>query len=701
MSNTSIGGLKSLDLKNHYDTDADNILEEFYKPVLKNSIIYKRAVGYFSDAVLRACAQELTDFIESEGKIYLVIGTFISETELLSIQTNEINDQEQKLVKVKLIASLKRLSENSGESIAIIGRLVEAGIAEIRIAARDKGIYHEKYGIFEDIHGAHIAFIGSANETSSALGAQINHESFSVFTSEDTYIYEKYGRDLENKFQQLWNGKLKNTRVYKLDEEILEILKNLTREYNDRKLSGGGASLPPKEQLPAIPKATGLRSYQKEALNKWHQNNFSGILAMATGTGKTLTAINALENFRKSVPSGFIIVVVPYQNLAIQWIEAIQNAGINSIAAFQSYKNWYDRFKEACLAATLEKTDAPCVVVVEDTFKSDRFQEMLALLENVIEKNHLIIADECHHFNAPQHIAYLPKFFRYRLGLSATPYDQFSEKYLDIYFGNIVYEFTLAAAIKAGYLCPYDYHVVEVTLDDEETEQYEIITKKIVQLIGADEKITPENLSKIQPYLLQRARVVGAAQDKIIKLKDLISRTGKQNYALVYCGDGSNEDDYGDRTRQIDQVTYLLHTLKWNVARVTAEESLMEREQTIEALKNKLIDAIVSIRVLDEGIDIPACRTAYFLASQRSERQHVQRRGRVLRLSEGKEKATIYDFVVTGAQSDSLAIKSLVKKELERVWRFAQDALNGKETIEGYSRLAVKVDFLEGNENGL
>jgi superfamily II DNA or RNA helicase len=134
---------------------------------------------------------------------------------------------------------------------------------------------------------------------------------------------------------------------------------------------------------------------------------------------------------------------------------------------------------------------------------------------------------------------------------------------------------------------------------------------------------------------------------------------------------------------------------------VTAEESLMEREQTIEALKNKLIDAIVSIRVLDEGIDIPACRTAYFLASQRSERQHVQRRGRVLRLSEGKEKATIYDFVVTGAQSDSLAIKSLVKKELERVWRFAQDALNGKETIEGYSRLAVKVDFLEGNENGL
>ncbi len=700
MSKTPKRGLNSLKLKSHYDTDADDILDEFYKPILKNSVSYKRAVGYFSDEVLRACAQELADFIECDGKILLVIGVFISESELLTIQSGG-NSEEQTLIKAKLIASLRRLSESSGESIAIIGKLIEAGIAEIRIAARERGIYHEKYGIFEDVYGSQISFIGSANETSSALGTQINHESISVFSSEDKYVYEKYGADLEKKFEQLWNGKLQNTRVYKLDDEVLETLKNLTREYSERKSLGLSQPYCPKEQLPAIPKANGLRPYQREALIKWQQNKFHGILAMATGTGKTLTAINALENFRKSLPSGFIIVVVPYQNLAIQWVDAIQNAGISSIAAFQSYRNWYERFKDACLAATLEKTDAPCVVVVEDTFKSDRFQEMIALLESVKEKNHLIIADECHHFNAPQHLAYLPKFFRYRLGLSATPYDQFSEKYLDIFFGSIVYEFSLGAAIKAGYLCPYDYHVVEVTLDNEETEQYEIITKKIVKLIGADEKITPENLSKIQPFLLQRARVVGAAQEKITKLKDLVTRTGKQSFALVYCGDGSNEDDYGDRSRQIDQVTNMLHSQKWNVARVTAEESLIEREQTIEALKNKLIDAIVSIRVLDEGIDIPACRTAYFLASQRSERQHVQRRGRVLRLSEGKDKAVIYDFVVVRAQSNSLAISSLVKKELERVWRFANDALNTNETKGAYKELAVQVGLLEEMESGL
>ena len=370
-----------------------------------------------------------------------------------------------------------------------------------------------------------------------------------------------------------------------------------------------------------------MRSYQEEALQSWRNNQYRGILAMATGTGKTLTAIHAVKNFRQKVPAGFIVVVVPYQNLAIQWINAIRDAGIDALPAFQSYAAWYGQFQNACLAAGMSRVSGQCVVAVEDTFKSERFQELLGMLEKSVEKNHFLIADECHHFNAPKHLEALPDFFRYRLGLSATPYDQFSEHYLDTYFGGIVFEFSLGMAIRDGYLCPYEYHVVEVALNEEETEIYEQLTKRIVQLIGSDEKITPENLFKVQPLLLQRARVIGTAADKLERLGEIVERAGKLQYCLVYCGDGSIEDpESGIRSRQVDEAIYMLHQQGWNVARISADESLQERERLIDALRDRSINAIVSIRVLDEGIDIPSCRTAFLLASQRSERQQIQRR---------------------------------------------------------------------------
>ena len=539
---------RGLHLRDHYDSDSDDLLDVFYRPIITRSAVFKRAVGYFSDAALKACANELAGFIEDGGKIYLVIGTFVSDLELASLDTEERSKEEQLRVRSRLIAALKRLAAANDRSVAIIGDLVASGVAEIRVAVRDGGIYHEKFGIFEDSVGERVAFIGSANETSAALDSQRNHESFSVFQSKDAVIYERFGKQLEERFEALWSGKTKQTRVYPLDEEVIASLKALTANL---KSNGASSEHADGEALPSLPKVSGLRPYQEEALQSWRNNQYHGILAMATGTGKTLTAIHAVKNFRQKVPAGFIVVVVPYQNLAIQWINAIRDAGIDALPAFQSYAAWYGQFQNACLAAGMSRVSGPCVVAVEDTFKSERFQELLGMLEKSVEKNHLLIADECHHFNAPKHLEALPDFFRYRLGLSATPYDQFSEHYLDTYFGGIVFEFSLGMAIRDGYLCPYEYHVVEVALNEEETEIYEQITKRIVQLIGSDEKITPENLFKVQPLLLQRARVIGSQPDKLERLGGIVERAGKLQYCLVYCGDGSIEDpESGIRSRR-------------------------------------------------------------------------------------------------------------------------------------------------------
>ena len=720
--------IKSLKRK-YKNQDGEKIGRDLIQPCLKEAIKYRRGTGTFSSSAFKAYVGAIDHFITDDVKIEILCSPKIDSNLLKVLENCQPGTERDKILQkttneiLLAAAGCKAAPDKKDYRSMLLGYLIAKGKLEIKIALplnnsavqvfdspedeeldmdniNTRAMYHIKYGYFLFPDRSVVAFEGSVNETDTALN--FNTEKATVYRSwmpNDIERLNDVVEDLDND----WEGKNHDIRIYSIDEDSLKIIRDQAASVRPKDPKANALidkQRDPIEPTPPNPTAS-LRVYQKTALEMWAKNDFKGILAMATGTGKTLTAMNAVENFRKMVPSGFIIIVVPYQNLANQWIQAVQNSGMSAIAAFQSFKNWYEQFRNACLAASLSKTNAPCVVVVEDTFKSDRFQEMLGLLESTLEKNHLLIADECHHFNAPQHLTYLPVFFRYRLGLSATPYDQFSEHYLDSYFGKIVFEFTLKEAISAGYLCPYDYFVIEASLSDQETEEYEAITKQIIKVIGSDEKITPENLFKVQPLLLKRARVVGAAQDKIIKLKDLITSTGKQHYALVYCGDGSNDDDEGGKMRQIDQVTTVLHKLNWNIARVTAEETLEQREKTINALKNKLIDAIVSIRVLDEGIDIPSCRTAYFLSSQRSERQHIQRRGRVLRLSDGKSKAIIYDFVITSATSSSATINSLVKRELERVWRFAEDALNGDLTLNKFSKLASKVGYSMGDDHAV
>jgi superfamily II DNA or RNA helicase len=340
----------------------------------------------------------------------------------------------------------------------------------------------------------------------------------------------------------------------------------------------------------------------------------------------------------------------------------------------------------------------PCLVCVNASFKDERFQELLSLLKDAKQRNHFLVVDECHHFNAPEHLKRLPEHFKLRLGLSATPYDQYDEHYLDQYFTGIAYEFSLGRAIKDKFLTPYRYHLFACQLDDEETHAYEELTLKIVRIAGSDEHFTPETLAKVQPLLLQRARIVGAAKDKLFKLRQHLIERGRTPYTLFYCGDGSVEED-GERLRQVERVSELLHDLGWRSSRITAVESLKTREALLEHLRTKSIDAVVSIKVLDEGIDVPACQSAYLLASQSSDRQGIQRRGRVLRRSPGKDLANLYDFIVVGGTTAARALKSLAAKELRRAYQFATDAENVSELTEELAAIQESVGLEIGDPN--
>lgn len=684
----------ALTLRRHYNSDEVDVLDEFYRPVLKLAQGYDRAVGYFSSSTFRSCAAELGCFVANGGKIRLIIGAMVSVEDLEALRQSDqpIEAAERARLRAEVQRYLLELESADFNAAQTFAKLVASGVAELKFAVRERGIYHEKLGIFADPQGLKIAFIGSVNETAAALTAGHNHESFAVFQSLEPAIYAAYGYDLEQRFEDLWAGRTNATRIYDLDEESLSLM----RELAARSVAVGMDISPRLEQLPDRYE---LRDYQHDAIKAWQVQGLKGILAMATGTGKTLTAIDAVKRFRENVTGAAVVVTVPYQNLAVQWMDALREQGIDVIGVFDTYASWYDQVKNLFLAAQYsDVVPMPCLVCVNASFKEERFQELLTLLERTKQRNHMLVVDECHHFNAPEHLKKLPELFTLRLGLSATPYDQYDEHHLERYFGPIAYEFPLGRAIQEGFLTRYRYHLLLCQLDEEETAIYEDLTRKIVKIAGSEERMSRETLAKVQPLLLQRARVVGAARDKLVKLRVHLEQIGRTPYTLFYCGDGSVEDE-GERMRQIERVSGLLHELKWRSSRITASESLKTRELLLEHLRTRSIDAVVSIKVLDEGIDVPACQSAYLLASQSSDRQGIQRRGRVLRRSPGKEIADLYDFLVVGGSSDAKALRSLAAKEVRRAQQFANDAENQSELLLELDKLRDKIGLNTGELN--
>jgi superfamily II DNA or RNA helicase len=333
-------------------------------------------------------------------------------------------------------------------------------------------------------------------------------------------------------------------------------------------------------------------------------------------------------------------------------------------------------------------TSFEAIVVVNRTLQTQDFQNAIARIPSA---QFLWIGDECHHHSSGSFTTSLPQNARYRIGLSATPehyLDQERNARLKVFYGEVVFTYSLKDAIQDKVLTPYNYypHVVELT--DDETEEFVRLSDEIARQFardGGEAAGTPS--ASLTALLMRRARLIGSAVNKLPALEAALAEQPAESHTLFYCGDGrvdmdDGEDDSEDDelpARQIEVVSQLLDDLGWRVSRFTAREGRREREDILRAFRVGLIDGLVAIKCLDEGIDVPACRTAYILASSRDPRQFIQRRGRILRRSPGKEAATIHDFIVVlpeGAAEGTGAARKLISSELARVAEFSGLALN-------------------------
>lgn len=443
----------------------------------------------------------------------------------------------------------------------------------------------------------------------------------------------------------------------------------------------------------AVPTWVETRKYQDEAIRAWLGASGQGILNMATGTGKTITALSAAVRLSDRLDGELaLIVAVPYQHLVDQWAEEVRQFGGNPVQAYKSRTEWQQRLEREIVEFNMGVRASLVVITTHTTLASDPFKESLSRLRGVEQ---MIIADEVHHLGADHLQSGLPETVPLRLGLSATPkrwYDDEGTATLFSYFGDgVVFEYGLKEAIDNGHLCEYYYvpHIVELT--PEESETYVALSKAIGRLansmsgdIGDADLQENESLKQV---LFRRARLVGTAERKLPFLADLLRREQDIHHTLVYCGDGSIEDELTGKTkRQVDAtVDVLRKELGVNAHRFTARENQSDREELLERFDGGDIQALVAIRCLDEGVDVPATQTAYMLASSSNPRQFVQRRGRILRKHEGKAYAVIHDFIVAPPYERHPSLldddifnseRRLVEKELERVNTFAEAARN-------------------------
>ena len=436
---------------------------------------------------------------------------------------------------------------------------------------------------------------------------------------------------------------------------------------------------------PVFPKDLVLRKYQHQAIANWLANKGRGTLKMATGSGKTLIALAIATELYQQIELQILLIVCPTQHLVSQWSRECKKFNLQPIAAMQRVDIWQGELSNQLYNLQNNTQSFLTVITTNSTLISDTFQSQL----QYFSAKTLIVGDEAHNLGSPQVASCLPRNIGLRLALSATPerqYDELGTEALLDYFGAIIQpEFTLADAIKQGALVRYLYYPVFVELTTTEATEYAKLTKRIGWTLNKNPSF--QDNDSLTSLLTKRSRLIATAENKLTCLRELMRSRLNTSHTIFYCGDGNLNDD----KRQIDAVTHLLgKELGFRVNTYTTDTSLEARERLRHQFESGELQGLIAIRCLDEGVDIPAIKTAVILASSSNSRQFIQRRGRILRPHPSKKQATLFDTIVIPPSLDRETWeveKSLLRKELLRFLTFAELADNADEATKQLLRL--------------
>lgn len=670
-------GLASLALRTSYHKGRDDIANDFYLPAMRRATKYDRAVGYFRSAAFIIAWPALREFVSNGGRIRILCSQVLSAADIEALDEGyeaRLNETIAARLRDEVATLLE--DETMAEPARVLAALVAIEVIEFKIAilypvpgAAPTRIFHDKLGILRDAQGSVVVFKGSMNETWAGLAEDGNLESIDVACS------WLGGRDQERTieettyFEELWTNTYPGLDVRSFPDTAREALVSAAdadwERTVERLLRERAETISAPGDVQADVRGRTLMPHQAAGLAAWRANARRGILAFATGAGKTFTALNAIrESLTKfnEVP----IVVVPDKTLFAQWFDEIRTAfeplGAQVLRVGAGFNAWRD-----VLGDWTEPDRRRIVLGTMQTVRSDAFRTRLRKGPHLF-----LVADEVHRLGSPANRTLLDEsLFGPRLGLSATPErsgdDYGTRTILDFFSGVLEPRYTLADAVRDGVLTPYFYRPQTVPLSESEAAGWRRLSRQIAQLHSQASNGASHG-SQIERLLFARAAIVKRAATKVDLAVEVVNEVYERGQRwIIYCDDQVQLRDVAAALVEANHTAMPFHS---------AMEG--DRDETLRWL-DSFGGIVVAIKCLDEGVDIPSVTHALILASSKNPREFVQRRGRVLRRAKDKSLAFVYDAIVMPPdreEGDNSPPDPITSGELARAIEFAEGANN-------------------------
>jgi superfamily II DNA or RNA helicase len=717
-----------------YRSGTDHEPLEFYLGALSNSTQFDLLLGYFSSSAINVLSLGFAKFLHAGGSMRVVANNVLSAADKQAIKEGQGGQLPDDLLDLSDIRALKAsLSETGRHFLECFAWLIAKGRIQF-VIVKPKGrlgIAHYKSGVFSDGQDQ-IGFKASCNFT--AYGMLENLEELDAFLSWEDARSQAWLKEQKVYFDAIHSGASELVDYVAIEEAEVAIrsefgskdLNELLVQEHDlltkRRRLGATPGLKRvaaklEKDLdeiaaqPRFPRTSGPRPYQKEAYQNWVSNNRQGVFAMATGTGKTITALNAVLNEYDQTNTYQCIILAPTKSLVNQWNEECKKFNFQNIIRISSDHDWKRPFESLMLGLKFSQSPFIVIATYASYTRNTSFQKLLECdLPNAI-----LIADEAHNMGANKMANLITKIrVKKRIGLSATinrKYDQIGNASIDKFFSDqhpYTFSFGMREAIEQEYLCRYYYKPHIVTLTDDEMIAYKQITAQIAQLYNfANDSMGQGDI--VSRLLIKRKRIIDKASSKLPLFQKILQERFREHgslaYTLVYVPEGkepdySSDDDSRETEedlRLIDEYTRATRDIDPSVLVRPFTADTENRNEILDSFTKGSLHVITSMKCLDEGVDIPRAEFAVFCASSGNPRQFIQRRGRVLRTARPfKSRAIVHDMVVVPQPSGDPSLfnleKRLFQRELERVWDFAHLSEN---STDAYIALKATLDYYE------
>lgn len=695
---------KDIGIQACYESGTCDIVEDFYEPVLMSSVSYDRIAGFFYSSALAIASRGLYGFIKNHGKMRLVTSPILSGDDADIIR--KVTESPDELTEIDLGVNLSSIcNEFVDNHVMALGWMLREGLLEMKLAVitnngkpctadevKNSGLFHQKVGILRDIDGNELSFSGSINETASAWVN--NDEEFKVFKAwEDSRAY--YLKD-QSRFAEIWNGERQNMKVFDLPSAIKDKLIQRSQDFDIDKISIKQYRKSKTNMFDFKNSPISLFYYQADALNKWKDNTYRLLFEMATGTGKTRTAVAGIARILATSKRAVVIISTPQNTLSKQWKEnEVEPLGVQfdrSEIIDGTVRDWNSKLSGMLLDNATGFADHCVIYTTHVTASSEKFTSTM-LRDLSHDTVALFVGDEVHWLGARKlRRALLPRY-DFRIGLSATPsrwFDDEGSQYLVDYFGGKNFIFSIHDALTEinpitgkHFLVNYFYHINKVSLNDVETAEYKKITQQMIRLASKAEH-DPDAAERYERLVEQRANIIKNADEKydvLERLLDELESKGRIENLIIFVS-----------PQQMDNVIEILVDKGLIFHKLTESEGtrrerqyngLSEREFIINKFKSGDYQALIAIKCLDEGIDIPSANTGILMASSTNPREYVQRIGRIIRQGKNKTFAHLYDMCVGKVNTmddDEQALENKIKqKEIIRLTEIAENAINATE----------------------